>query len=361
MKLKAKKYPDSKWIIEELDQWLKESHNINIGKIRNMSKKLNIPFGLFFLNEPLAQDEVIAEFRSDPSPELEETISYMREIQAWMSDNNEQQYGANFNYKLIDRKLSSEQAAEKIREFLDLLPDWSKNCQDADEAFKLVRKICEDNNILVQLGSTTEGQNVRALDVDEFKAFILTDKYAPLIFINNNDTKYEKLFSLIYAIVHLFLGENSLFDENEFFINQDTDFFYSEVATELIAPKTTVYEKWIELEKVDLTEKVKKLAKIFTCSNSIILLRLKNLNLIDQDDYLKQLNIFKQEGMKSQKESTSQAHLDTDKDLKFDSNFIRALNQSVIERTTSLTDALDLTRTDLNTFYKLVKTKASSS
>src|SRR5699024_11556870 len=54
----------------------------------------------------------------------------------------------------------------------------------------------------------------RPLDLNEFRAFTLVDEYAPLIFINTLDTNNGKTFSLLNEVAHVFLGINSLYNDD---------------------------------------------------------------------------------------------------------------------------------------------------
>ena len=53
----------------------------------------------------------------------------------------------------------------------------------------------------------------RPLDVEEFRALSVIDAYAPLIFINSNDSINGRLFSLLHEFSHICIGENSLFND----------------------------------------------------------------------------------------------------------------------------------------------------
>ena len=55
----------------------------------------------------------------------------------------------------------------------------------------------------------------RKLDLNEFRAFMLYDEIAPLIFINAADTTPGKIFSLIHEYIHiLFQQEDILLDSD---------------------------------------------------------------------------------------------------------------------------------------------------
>jgi hypothetical protein len=68
--------------------------------------------------------------------------------------------------------------------------------------------------ILVMVNSTAANNNRRVLDISEFRAFTLAADYAPLVFINSNDSPERRLFSLLYECVNIGFGYSNLFRDN---------------------------------------------------------------------------------------------------------------------------------------------------
>ena len=79
-------------ILEEIRSW-ETGKNPTLNQINEISRKLHIPFGYFFLQSPCTQINPSPRFRSfgnqlndDISKELKDTIYKMEDIQDWLID-----------------------------------------------------------------------------------------------------------------------------------------------------------------------------------------------------------------------------------------------------------------------------------
>lgn len=66
----------------------------------------------------------------------------------------------------------------------------------------------------MQKGGAGLGTN-RPLEVNELRAFVLLDDYAPLIFINQKDSYTARIFSLIHEFIHILHGTDELLSGND--------------------------------------------------------------------------------------------------------------------------------------------------
>ena len=85
----------------------------------------------------------------------------------------------------------------------DIIKD--KNPKDV---FKIVRERIESLGVLVMMNNFVGSNTHRVLDINEFRAFVLNDEYAPLIFLNSNDTYRGVILSLLHEFVYLLLDKN---------------------------------------------------------------------------------------------------------------------------------------------------------
>ena len=215
-------------LMENIKQWLDGTKRPTFNQIEDFSKKSHIPLGYFFLQTPPVEQISLLEYRTldsieltNPSRNLIDTIREMEAVQEWMTD-----YRKEWNYDVINVVGSLKDftdikiIADTIRNDLGLTVEWYGTCTDSSEAFNKVRKLLEDCGIVVMMNGIVGKNTHRVLDVNEFRAFAMVNEWAPLIFINGADSAGGKLFSLFHETVHLWIGENDLYNDRRYSINE---------------------------------------------------------------------------------------------------------------------------------------------
>lgn len=115
------------------------------------------------------------------------------------------------------------------------------------------------------------GKNThRALDVNEFRAFAMVNEWAPLIFINGADSAGGRLFSLFHELVHLWIGENDLYNDTKYSANgiKPIEVTCNAVAGALMVPKTVFLEKWNKITQMMIY--MKRLRNLPECSVAVV-------------------------------------------------------------------------------------------
>jgi Zn-dependent peptidase ImmA (M78 family) len=206
------------------------------------------------------------------------------------------------------------------------------------------------------------GQNShRPLSLAECRAFALIDDYAPLIFINSNDTRAGKLFSLFHEAVHIWTGGTDLYDRQEFDDENDkgTERFCNAVAAEIIMPETLFVEEWdSEAHKFgqpsgdDINKLCAKIAQKYGCSTTVIARRAMNRSYISRNKY----NEIAQTAIRfaDKRKNNSGGNYYATQASRYDHNFIRALYHSMREGEITPTEVYRLSNSTRKTFPKLV-------
>ena len=113
----------------------------------------------------------------------------------------------------------------------------------------------------------------RPLAIDEFRAFALVDNYAPLVFINSNDSTSGRLFSLLHELVHILMGKNNFYNDRYSAHGQinPAETICNAVAAEILVPDVLFVSKWNEtVAQSDAEATIASLAKFFKCGMTVI-------------------------------------------------------------------------------------------
>lgn len=347
-----------------LEQWKKGEKTPTFNKVEEVSKALHIPLGYFFLRQPPQEDYSFLQYRTvkseqfaTPSRELIDTVHDMISIQDWMHE-----YVKRTETRPLPivgagaHDTSVEALTTRIRNDLDIGNNWYEFSRDADASFKYLREKGEAAGIIIMMNGIAGNNTRRSLNIEEFRAFTLIDEYAPLIFINATDTKNGRLFSLVHEIAHVWVGQNSVYNGNDFIINDQSyiETKCNAVAAELLAPKEYFVNMWSSIQSRNAADAVCQIARYFKCSTVVVARRALDQKYITKEVYddIAAIAIAKSCEVKTNSPggdyyATMATRLDT--------RFLFALASSIIDGTTLHTDAYRLTKTNRTTFSKLLE------
>jgi len=350
-------------LVDNIKHWLDGTKSPTFNQIEDFSKKSYIPLGYFFLQTPPIEQISLLEYRTldsiqltNPSRNLIDTIHDMEAVQEWMVN-----YRKEWNYDTISIVGSLKGItdisviADTIRKDLGLNIEWYKDCGNPSEAFNKVRGLLEECGIVVMMNGIVGKNTHRALDVNEFRAFAMVNEWAPLIFINGADSAGGRLFSLFHELVHLWIGENDLYNDTKYSANgiKPIEVTCNAVAGALMVPKTVFLEKWNNNTNDDIHEKIKELARMFRCSSSVIARRALDNKKIDQNVYNMVIADAIEAYIQTKQEKSSGGDYYRVARSKLDGVFVRALCESVNSGRTSFTEAYRLTNTTSKTFSEV--------
>ena len=115
----------------------------------------------------------------------------MRNRQGWARDEMiAQGFGENLLVGSVPSRATADELASHIRGGLSLAAGWCRHKSNA-ERFRFLRGKSSDAGLMVMVDSRSGSSSARRLDVREFRAFVLLDDVAPLIFINRNDSSID--------------------------------------------------------------------------------------------------------------------------------------------------------------------------
>lgn len=222
-------------------------------QLESLANRTRTPLGYFFLEEPPEDKLSIPDFRTRrdeavkrPSPDLLETIETMQRRQDWLRDFLIEEGSDPLPFvgsaTLSDDPLS---VALEMRKTLGFADGWASEKSTWTHALQHIREHIEGIGMLVVINGVVGNNNSRKLAVDEFRGFALSDRYAPLIFINGSDGKAAQMFTLAHELAHIWLGADGV---SNFEALQpaavETERFCNAAAAEFLVPAREVEAIW---------------------------------------------------------------------------------------------------------------------
>lgn len=285
----------------KLNKWINGEENPTFKQLENVANYLRVPFGYMFLENPPRDNIMEVEFRSinnklpEMSKDLKDTIMEMDSKRNWMSDYRKSlgwdklDIIVQFNENKSEDILSNAILAKKL---LSLEDNWYEMVKDFNEAYNFLRKKLEEAGVLVMQNGVVGMNNYRKLDINEFRAFMLYDDASPLIFINNNDTKAGKIFSLIHEYIHVLFEQEDLLLNTDIEDTKENERYINNITAEFLMPEEHIHCFWNKDKEA--LEQINELSNIFKVSRLALAIKLKNMDLI----YDKTVEIIRYESFK---------------------------------------------------------------
>lgn len=273
-------------------EW-EDSGQISVAQVDRLAAVTHTPLGFLYMSKPLEEVLPIADFRTvgdspprRPSPDLLETVYTMQRRQAWMRDELIAEEVPPLDFVGAFNTASDPSAvAAAIRAALALEPNWAAGVGGGwENALRFLRVRIEEIGILVVVTGVVGNNNSRPLDPEEFRAFVLVDDYAPLIFVNNKDYKSAQMFTMAHELAHIFVGEDGVSNFEELRpAPHETEIFCNSVAAEFLVPEEELRAYWLTV--AENRYPYQSVARRFKVSDIVAARRALDFHLIDQASF----------------------------------------------------------------------------
>jgi len=277
--------------------WLSGEAKPTFLQAQKVSKILHIPFGYLFLSEPPEESMPLPDLRTvgdvgigEISVDLREVIQDAQRKQAWYKEYAVRQgleqlpFVGEFSNQ--DNPL---EVAQVISQTLGINDELRRRSGNNWESFlTLLVEKAEDAGILMMHSGIVGSNTHRALNVNEFRGFAISDPIAPLVFLNWKDAKAARIFTLIHELAHLWIGQSGISDlalhEETNNINLDSERFCNAVAAEVLVPETSFREYWNT--NASIADNAYTLVRHYCVSSVVIGRRAYELGFVNWDEYL---------------------------------------------------------------------------
>ena len=354
-------------IAKYLETWRSGEKKPTYNQIEKTSKATGIPLGYFFLQSPPTEDLSLVEYRtvdslelSNPSRNLIDTMHDMDLIQEWTHNHLLDEGAAPLDFVGAQKAQGNiSDFAMYIRQLLHLNVEWFKQSQNAADSFRIIRSAISNAGVVVMTSGIVENNTHRILETSEFRAFTIVDNYAPLIFINSNDSWNGKLFSLLHELAHVCIGENSLFNDRytEGTAVKKAETICNAVAAEIIVPQDFFTTEWKHLWKdMSCDQVINVMSRNFKCGITVIARKALDNGYIDFPTYKKYAQLAVKQYNDSRKNNTSSGgNYYRTAASRIDQRFFGMLLDSVATGKTLYSDAFRMTNTNRTTFSILAE------
>lgn len=260
-------------------------------QVEKLAKRTHAPLGYFFLSKPPAEKLPIPDFRTvnnaaitRTSAELLDTIYEMQRRQDWLRDYLIEQGVEELAFVgSASTRDDPGDVAQSIRDVLGLNLDWASHLAPStplSSVRKVLRDAAEEAGVTVVINGVIGNNTSRTLDAKEFRGFVLTDSYAPLVFVNGSDAMSAQIFTLAHELAHVWIGEGGILDVRaEANQSIEAERFCNKVAAELTVPRTVLAELWMQYGN-SAADPFSLLSKRFKVSPAVVAIRAKETGLI---------------------------------------------------------------------------------
>lgn len=297
-----------------LKEWIDGDKNPTLKQLNQLSKKLEIPLGYLIVNEPIDDTPDLLNYRTIDSKGLEQTSRNL--IETIKISKNQQEFVAEYRknngYSSLDyvNIFTEEDELNEIiefsRELLDLPVEWQQDLKGLNP-LKYFREKLNAIGIIVQRNGIVGGNTRRVLEINEFRAFVIIDEQAPLIFINTNDTLNGQLFSLLHEFGHILLGTSEVYNVDAALSNQNNriETLCNSIASELLIPNDWFVKNWTPSHELDLYDYTSELARQFKVSKTVVARKALDNKFIDTNQYdaIAQQNFVEYKNSKQRKKN----------------------------------------------------------
>jgi Zn-dependent peptidase ImmA (M78 family) len=261
-------------------------------QLERFAGKTMTPLGYLYLDTPPNEVLPIPDFRTvgdtpiqRPSPNLIDTIQVMQRRQSWMRDYVIEEGQDPLKYVKSEKNSQNPVSlAARIRTTMGLDPDWAESFSAWEDALRALRNAAERIGVLVSTSSFVGLNTHRLLDAQEFRGFVLCDDYAPVVFVNGCDSKSAQMFTIAHELVHLWTGQNGLFNLIKTLPHSDaSEQFCNQVAAEFLVPSHKLRAIWNDARK--LSKPFHEIARRFKVSPVVAARRALDLGLIRRNDF----------------------------------------------------------------------------
>ena len=335
----------------KLESWLAGELSPTFKQLETFAKTTHSPIGFFFLPEPPVEKMPIPDFRtikdtpfSRPSADLLDTIYAMQRRQDWLREELIECEAEALDF-VGSARLHDDPPAigQEMRRVVGIGDGWAAGVRTWQEAVSDLRHRIDELGVVAVINGVVGNNTHRKLDVEEFRGFALIDRHAPLIFVNNTNTKSTQMFTLAHELAHVWLGQEGegLSGFEGIFPGDDRiEKFCNQAAAEFLVPAQELKEHWLSVKTA--SEPFDEMARYFKVSPIVIGRRAMDLRLVSREKFFEFYKAYTQRERQRAKRAKG-GDFYNNQNTRVGSRFAIAVIRAAMEGRLSFKDAYGLT------------------
>ena len=341
----------------KVNEWLREDKKPTINQLEDFSRRVHVPFGYLFLEEPPKEVLNFPFFRTGKGATTEvslnvyDVVQQVQKRQEWLSEylKEEDHEPLDFVAK-FDLDTPYKEIVTDIRKTLGLQINWASYHNTWERALEFLAIQIEEIGIVINFSGIVGNNTRRVIDVNECRGFVLVDDFAPFMFVNSADAKAAQMFTLIHELAHVWIGQSAGFDIKKLIPADDPiELLCNKVAAEFLVPEAYLLSIWQE------EKNFQNLNRIFKVSPIVVARRALDLKLISKNNFFDFYNeyIDKINNLKLNKGSGGNFYATAKKRISL--MFAGFVNNAVKEQKLLYRDAYKLTGLKGDTYANFIK------
>ncbi len=271
---------------EKVTEWILGTSQPTYKQLEDIAYKiLKLPLAAFFLAEPPENLTIKRKFRILPEYRLNLT-SYKTRIAIKQADFYKsalyELFRSNPSLEPIFRTIrlsvnqNPSEAIRQLRNDFGINIELQKKFRNGYEAFNYYRETLE-----------IKGIYLFQLQLEGDRGFCLLDDEFPIIVVNSSDSINSKIFTLFHELVHILTESDDIYKEFEPspYLESSIEIFCNRTASEILVPLTELAERYGSSFMYWDEDQISTIAKEYTVSKEVILLKIISMGLANQSDY----------------------------------------------------------------------------
>jgi len=329
--------------------WLSQEKAPTLKQLEQFASRTGVPFGFLLLPEPPKFKLPVPDFRvgfgggiEEPSADLAAVLDQSLRRQDWYREFATENELDPVEVVGIAADLSTTDAAADMRKRLDFevhqrRGTWSDTRKHILRAFESLGGLTVATSMV---GNNTH----RLLDPDEFRGFTLTDRLAPLVFVNTNQTLNGQIFTLSHELAHVWRGQSGIGNEKPSAdATSPVERWCNATASEFLVPATDLATRLLKVSAMSLVDQLDSLAGVYRCGTLVVLQAMHRQGLRHFDDFSKEYEAeeARLRGLAQAKEGGGGGHYNN-QPFRVGERLSRAVISDALEGGTTFTEALSL-------------------